>query len=532
MSSLRLNTVTIRTAALAAVGVAALAGLSACEERPYSVPVRTAAYAPPKSHDLAGAPVAPPSYAPPAPTYVAPPAPAYVAPAPTYAEALPAYAPPASPVQTYRPAPSYDTGGPMIVAMAPIPNPEGRYGKHSRATYGEAAPAPKHYAMAKPAPKPRYAPEPEQYGSAPYGSYGSGAVVGMAPVPNPSGYRKPVHAYAAKPVMPKPAYMPAPKAPTYAAAKPAPMPMPKPMPKAPTYAAATPPKAPPVKTTVTTVEKKIVASTKMAAADTKVAAADAANSAKLAAVKTADAAKVAAAAATAKTAQVAAKVADATKAPKPGVATMATPAPTGGDRTTKLAALQATLTDAVSKTGVLTTPARFTANQPADVSLTLPAAFAETMRKEADKQGLSDAAASVNMTSVLAGDGFSVTPDDTQSQPLTVGQPTEFHWTVTATPGAKGPLHADVGADLLGGGSDTLSLGTVQKNAGMQLKMTPRMLGAGILALIVILVLGWLARGRNTPTRSASARRAGRRARGAGAGYARPLDMSTEGDAH
>ena len=519
MSSMRLNSMTIRTAALAAVGVTALAGLSACEERPYSVPVRTSAYVPPRSHDLAGAPYAPPAYAAPTPTYAAP-EPTYVAPpAPDYASAPPAYASP--PVQTYRPAPSYDTGGPMIVAMAPIPNPTGRYSGQAR-TYGAyavAPHAPRRYASAKPRHYP--ATNPEQYGSAPYGSYGSGAVVGMAPVANPDGRYKPAHAYAVKPIMPKPAYMPAPKVPTYATAKPAP--------KAPTYAGMTPPKAPPARTSAM-VEKKVVTTAQTTTVSTKIAAADAANSAKLAAAKTASAAKIAAVAVTAKTAQVASTVADRTKmAAKPGVATIAA-STSAGDRTTKLAALQASLTDAVSKAGVLTTPARFTANQPADVSLTLPAAFAETMRKEADKQGLSDAAASVNMTSVLAGDGFSVTPDDTQSQPLTVGQPTEFHWTVTATPGAKGPLHADVGADLLGGGSDTLSLGTVQKNAGMQLKMTPRMLGAGILALIVILVLGWLARGRNTPSRSASARRAGRRARGAG-GYARPLDMSTDGDA-
>ena len=510
MKSMRFNSMSLRTGAIVAVGLGALAGLSACEERPYSVPVRQA-YGPPKpSPYLAGAPTpapqraptyaaappAPPVYAaPPAPpVYTAPP-PVYTPPASTYAAAPPAYTPPPL-QQTYRPAPAYDTGGPMIVAMAPIPNPA--YG--SRRPHHDYVAAPR-YAKAEPA-------------------YG-------AP--------KPVY----HPAAPKPAYMP-PKAPTYAkAAPPAPKPAYAPAkppmttpPKPATYAKAEAPKPAPkaVATTktkiVTTVAKTTTtASTPAPAAKTapvKTAAADAANSAKLAAAKTAEAAKVAAVAGAAKLSTGAKKVAEAAKAPT------APAAPTTGDRTTKLAALQTSLTDAVSKAGVLTLPARFTANQPADVSLTLPATFAETLRKEADKQGLSDAAASVNMTSVLAGDGFSVTPDDTQSQPLTVGQPTEFHWTVTAQPGAKGPLHADVGADLLGGGSDTLSLGSVQKNAGMQLKMTPRMLGAGILALIVILVLGWLARGRNTPTRSASARRAGRQARGSG--FARPLDM-TDGDA-
>jgi hypothetical protein len=464
MANLGLNSAHLRKAALAAFGGATLLGLSACEERPYSVPVRQASVPQPRSTELAGGPdahVPPPVHAAPPTAYVAPPAPpAYAAPPPppAYAYAPP---PPPPPVQAYRPAPAYDTGGPLIVAMAPIANPP-EYGRSRRVrrTYSEDASGyvaprrsrPRDYAAAAPVVSPPLKPA---YVAPPARTYAKAAPAPAAPVQ-----------HAPAPAAPHAA--PVPVA-THAAPHPAPY---------------TAPKA-------------------------KVAAA-------------ADAAKVATVAAAAKTASVAKKAVDATKT----AATQAVaPVAAAGDRTTKLAALQAALTDAVSKNGVLTTPARFTANQPADVSLTLPAAFADTMRKEAEKQGLSDAAASVNMTAVLAGADFSITPDDTQSQPLTVGQPTEFHWTVTAQPNAKGPLHADVGADLLGAGSDTLSLGTVQKNAGMQLKLTPQMLGGGILALLVILVLGWLARGRNTPSRSASARRAGRKARG---GYNRPLDMTDD----
>ena len=81
---------------------------------------------------------------------------------------------------------------------------------------------------------------------------------------------------------------------------------------------------------------------------------------------------------------------------------------------------------------------------------------------------------------------------------------------MTAQAGAKGPLHADVSADLLGGGSDKLSLGSVQ-SAGMGVKLTPRIIGAALLVLIAALVVAWLARSR-APTRSASARRASRQA--------------------
>jgi hypothetical protein len=188
------------------------------------------------------------------------------------------------------------------------------------------------------------------------------------------------------------------------------------------------------------------------------------------------------------------------------------------DRPTRLAALQSALTHAISKGALLTAQQRFTANKPAGVSLTVPATFADTLRNEAQKNGLSDAAASVNLNVGLSGDGFSVTPDETQSQPLTVGRPTEFRWTVTAQPGAKGPLHAEVGADLLGAGSDTLALGSVQKQAGFGVKSTPRMVGAAILVLILALVVMWLARGRGS-SRPASARRAAR--------DLRPLDMGT-----
>jgi hypothetical protein len=196
-----------------------------------------------------------------------------------------------------------------------------------------------------------------------------------------------------------------------------------------------------------------------------------------------------------------------------------------GDRATRLASFQAALTDVVGKSGMLTAPASFTANQPADVSLVLPHDFADTLRGEAKKDGLSDAAASVNMTALLSGDGFAVTPADIQSAPLTVGQTTEFHWTVTAQPGAKGPLHADVGADLLGGGSDKLSLGSVQKTADLGVKLTPRVVGASLLVLIAALVVAWLARGRG-PTRAAAARRAARRAARGG----RPLDMTSSAE--
>jgi hypothetical protein len=162
----------------------------------------------------------------------------------------------------------------------------------------------------------------------------------------------------------------------------------------------------------------------------------------------------------------------------------------------------------------LKAPARFTANQPADVTLTIPAEFAQTLRDAAAKNDLNDAATSANLTAVLSGDGYAITPDTAQSRPLTAGQPTEFQWTVTPQPGERGPLHADIGADLLGAGSDTLSLGSVESGGGRgRSGVNNRMWGFAALALIAALVVAFLARGGSSSSHSGAARRASRRAR-------------------
>ena len=191
---------------------------------------------------------------------------------------------------------------------------------------------------------------------------------------------------------------------------------------------------------------------------------------------------------------------------------------TSAERAQQLTALQGSLRDAVGRSAVLNAP-ELKAGQPAEVTLTLPADFASVVRDEAGKQKLADAAASVNMTALLAGDGYAVAPDETQSQPLTIGQPTEFHWTVTAQPGAHGPLHADVGADLLGGGDSALQLGSVSPSGG-GLHISPRVWGVALLVLLAAIVIAWLNRGGRGGVRR------GPRSVTRGA-YDRPLDMGT-----
>jgi|GEM_PF-4991374 len=190
-------------------------------------------------------------------------------------------------------------------------------------------------------------------------------------------------------------------------------------------------------------------------------------------------------------------------APTPKVAAAVPAAPPlvpPADRATKLAALQSALTQALARSAVLTAPQRFTAGKPAAVTLTIPAEFGDQVLAEAQKQGLSDVAASVNLTAMLSGDGFAVTPSETGAQPLTPGSPTAFAWQVTPRGAGRQPLHVDIGADLNGAGSESISLGSL-KTAGEGFRLSPRVIGATLLVLIAGIVVAWLARGQASPGR-------------------------------
>jgi hypothetical protein len=186
--------------------------------------------------------------------------------------------------------------------------------------------------------------------------------------------------------------------------------------------------------------------------------------------------------------------APAVKTPAPKAAAPATPL---GDRSARLASLEESLAGFVGRQARIGAPERLTPNQATDVTLTIPAGLADLLREAALKNELSDAASAANVRAMLAGDGYSIAPDQPQSQPLTAGRETQFHWTVIATPQARGPLRADVGLDLLGAGTDTLSLGMVV--SGARSTITPRAVGAAILVLIAALVVVWLLRGGRSP---------------------------------
>ncbi len=370
-----------------------------------------------------------------------------------------------------------ENNAPVVVAMAPIPNPPGASRYERRRAWAEEG-----YARA-PAHR-RHREAPETYGEA-------------AP---PVRHARTHHAYAAAPAPAAHAYVP----------PPAPKALPRPV--APSVASAAHQADIAARAAAAAAAVKAQEEARKAEAAARAAQAKAAQDAKAAAAKVAADAKAAKDKAAAAAKLAASGAAPKLAAPVTPQATPSTASAGADDRVQHLKDLQAALTAAVAKQAVLKKPVTFTAGQPADVSLSLPAGFAETVRDAAAKTGLTDAAASVNLTAILSGDGYTAVPDETQSQPLTVGQPVEFHWTVTAAPNAKGPLHADVGADLLGAGSDSLALGSVQGAAKGGFHLTPQVLGAALLVLIVAVLVAWLSSGRNSgPTRSAAARRAARR---------------------
>jgi len=177
----------------------------------------------------------------------------------------------------------------------------------------------------------------------------------------------------------------------------------------------------------------------------------------------------------------------------------ATGGPSGADAD-RYNSLQSALSNLIGVSATLATPDHFQPDQTVDVTLTLPATFAQQAHDEAAKAGLADAAGSVNIDAHLTGAGFTIVPDQAQAQPLLLGQPTVFHWKVTPTAAAVGAVKADVTADLLTVGR-SLPLGSVQSQAAINsLHISGRLIGIALLILVLVIVAGWLvSRSSKTP---------------------------------
>ncbi len=163
-------------------------------------------------------------------------------------------------------------------------------------------------------------------------------------------------------------------------------------------------------------------------------------------------------------------------------------------------ALQTALASDIAHGAILSAPRQIQPGQTADVSLTVPGDFAQTLRTEAASQNLSDQATSANLEATLSGDGYAIVPNETQALPLTLGSPTVFHWKVTPQGATQGPLHADLRANLLAA-NHVLNLGSIKTHSGL----AGRVIGVGLLVLIALVLLGWVTRSRR-PTPSSGAK--------------------------
>jgi hypothetical protein len=90
------------------------------------------------------------------------------------------------------------------------------------------------------------------------------------------------------------------------------------------------------------------------------------------------------------------------------------------------------------------------AGKPGVVSLTMPKTLFEELTVAAGKVGLSRAARTADASAILSGEGYAVTPDGVQTARLTANEAVTFTWQVTPGAAPKGPLMADIGADLKG----------------------------------------------------------------------------------
>ncbi len=153
------------------------------------------------------------------------------------------------------------------------------------------------------------------------------------------------------------------------------------------------------------------------------------------------------------------------------------------------------------------------------VTLTLPPSLGERIRQEAAKLGLGSAARTAEARATLSGEGYDIDPSDPQNAALKDNESAGFTWIVKPQAGDKGPLSANVGANLTGGGkSQTLDISTLERpvspeadKAGGAAKLSQRWVTFGLLGLLALFVI--IALTRSNGRREETERR--RRARAA-----------------
>lgn len=200
-------------------------------------------------------------------------------------------------------------------------------------------------------------------------------------------------------------------------------------------------------------------------------------------------------------------------AAKPPQTARSTPAPAAAAKPASpaVARLQAAVGPTVASGSTLTLAAPLSQRQPGAVSLTLPQTLFDLLRQQAAKLGLDRNARLVDITAILKGDGYDITPNGAQTVRLKAGEAPSFQWQVKPGAGALGPLRAEIGAVLRGQvKSLTLPLASIEKPApaaqdaqaatgpqpdrlidvpGVGKVPAQSLLGAGLIVLAVLLLI-------------------------------------------
>jgi hypothetical protein len=192
----------------------------------------------------------------------------------------------------------------------------------------------------------------------------------------------------------------------------------------------------------------------------------------------------------------------------------------------KLAKLQAAVGPAATNGAAMTVADTIAKGQPGKVTLTLSQDLYATIKREAGKAGVAAAAKKTDISALLSGEGYTITPNGVQTVHLGSGEAPVFEWMVTPLAGVKGPLKAQIDATLAGiGKPQTFSLATIEQaiksaipdapqakassfsldflsipgmkdvNLPVVGKVASKSLVAGLIVLILLLIIAMVVRG-------------------------------------
>jgi hypothetical protein len=131
--------------------------------------------------------------------------------------------------------------------------------------------------------------------------------------------------------------------------------------------------------------------------------------------------------------------------PVPTVAAPKTPATEN-----KLTALSAVVGPEVRSGSRLNIPDTLAKGEEAKVTLSMPANLLDIIQREAAKLGLVKPARKAEVSATLAGEGYTITPNAAQTQPLKAGEAATFNWQVKPGESEKSPLKASADGTLTG----------------------------------------------------------------------------------